>query len=582
MLVLNFFFFSAPPRLRGHFQKVYGTEIFFTIHHNTISTTISTTMSVQMNRRAFLTALPTHLTTEQVNNQPFTATDNPDKPAERAAIQAGVEPFTQPLDRARALHLLRRASFAPTNALVQQLLGKRADEAAELLLGSAPPTDAPPGSLSAWIDQSTENPDGADNDTRDMIRSTWRSQFGALQEWWTQLMVQEQRSVREKMTLFWSGHFTSEFEFDDTFNPPQLLYRQNQTLRRDCLGDVRNLAEDLTLDGAMLNYLGGTLNTKGSPNENYARELLELFTTGIGWYSEGDVREAARALTGWRASRFNDEPRPNGMYATYFDPNRHDTGAKQFLGVTIPARNANENTEFLVRRDEVRRLVDIIFQQRTDAACRFICRKLYAFFVYANPSRTDETFITRLADVMKTNNFQIRPVLKTLFSSAHFFDQANIGVQIKTPAEFTVGLVRQLGVPASSIAATMRSLEQDLIDPPTVAGWDGYRTWISTKTFPLRAQFAQRLISTMSNEAAVAFVRQFPTADNADALMRSIEEFLLPRRISDRRHQAYLQALLGSAPDYEWRSVLRDTTAAGSRIKAALTLILRAPDAHLC
>lgn len=505
---------------------------------------------------------------------------SPDK--ERAALQSGLEPYTQTLDRRRALHLVRRLSFAPSYGLVNQIVGKTAPQALAIVLGTTATVNQPASLPGTWTNDITENPDRADNDTRNQIQGRWGGQFGALQAWWANVMLAEGFPAREKFVLFWSGHFTSEFYFDDIYNPPQLLFRQNQALRKDCLGDFRQLTEDITLDGAMLNYLGGTLNSKGAPNENFARELLELFTTGLGAYTEGDVKEAARALTGWRASRFNDEPRPNGNFSTYFLPSAHDTGAKQFLGVTIPARDADSNTEFLVRTGEVHRLIDIIFEQRGDTAARFISTKLYRFFVYSNPSRSDSNVIQQMADVFKRSNYQILPLLQALFTSAHFYDEANVGVQIKTPAEFVLGLARQLGVSAGNAVSTMNSLEQVLIDPPNVAGWDGYRTWLSTKTYPLRVQYAQNLIRGISNDALAAWARQFPQSENVQTLVSGIVEFLFPKPLATSRLQNYVNALLSGAPDYEWAGILRDSNAAGTRLKALLTMMAKAPDMHLC
>ncbi len=526
-----------------------------------------------------------HLAAEQVYLAPNDE-NNSDTQKSTAQLQSGLEPYTSPLDRRRALHLVRRLSFAPNYSLINQLVGKTAQEAVNIVLGTSASVTLPTNPPGTWINDITENPDRADNDTRSQIQGRWGGQFGSLQSWWTNLMLTESFPAREKLVLFWSGHFTSEFAFDDMYNPPQLLFRQNQTLRKDCLGDFRQLTEDITLDGAMLNYLGGTLNTKGSPNENYARELLELFTTGLGAYTEGDVKEAARALTGWRASRFNDEPRPNGNFNTYFVPSAHDTGAKQFLGVTIPARDADSNTELLVRSGEVRRLVNIIFEQRPNEAARFICTKLYRFFVYANPSTNAASanatsVIQQMADVFRRSNYQILPVLQALFSSAHFYDEANIGVQIKTPAEFVLGLARQLGVSAGNAVGTMNSLEQVLIDPPTVAGWDGYRTWLSTKTYPLRVQYAQNLIRGISNDALSTWARQFPQAENVQSLVSGIAEFLFPKTLSANRLQGYVNALLAGAPDYEWAGILRDNNAAGTRLKTLLSQMVKAPDIQL-
>ncbi len=540
-----------------------------------------------MQRRDFFTFL-FNPSAEQQSSAPnevlsgmeeFSPPENEDK--NRAMLQSGLEPYTQRLDRRRALHLVRRLSFSANYAFVNQLVGKTAQEALAIALGTSANTALPTSLPGTWTNDITENPDKADNDTRSQIQGRWGGQFGSLQSWWANLMLAEGFPAREKLVLFWSGHFTSEFYFDDIYNPPQLLFRQNQTLRKDCLGDFRQLAEDITLDGAMLNYLGGTLNSKGAPNENYARELLELFTTGLGAYTEGDVKEAARALTGWRASRFNDEPRPNGNFNTYFVPTAHDTSAKQFLGVTIAARDADANTEFQVRSGEVRRLINIIFEQRGDAAARFISTKLYRFFVYANPTANASGVIQQMADVFKNANYQILPLVQALFTSAHFYDEANIGVQIKTPAEFVLGLARQLGISAGNAISAMNSMEQVLIDPPNVAGWDGYRTWLSTKTYPLRVQYAQALLRGMSNDALAAWARQFPQADNVQTLVSGIVEFLFPKPLSASRLQGYVNALLAGAPDYEWAGILRDSNSAGTRLKTLLSQMVKAPDAQL-
>jgi uncharacterized protein (DUF1800 family) len=532
-----------------------------------------------MNRRGFFTML-THASGERINESNNLLDDNVSPKKPQAQVQSGLEPYTRPLDRARALHLVRRAGFAATNAQVNQLIGKTAQEAVNIVLGTA--DAALPNAPGTWTNDMTENPDRADADTRNQIIGRWGGQFGSLQSWWVGLMLGEQFPAREKLVLFWSGHFVSEFAFDDTYNQPQLLYRQNQMLRKDAFGDIRTLVEDMSVDGAMLNYLGGTLNSKGAPNENFARELFELFITGLGNYTEGDVKEAARVLTGWRCSRFNDEPRPNGAYNSYFVPQAHDVGAKQVLGVTIPARETDTNTEFLVRQGEVRRLVDIVFQERSDAAARFLGANLYRYFVYSNPTNNASAVIAQMAEVLQNNSYRVRPLLQALFTSAHFYDEANIGVQIKTPAEFVVGLARQLGVNAGNAISAMNAMEQVLIDPPNVAGWDGYRTWLSTKTFPARVQYAQQLIQGMSNEAAATFARQFSGSDNVRTLVSAITEFLLPKPVSAKRLDSYVSTLLQGAPDYEWSGILRDSNSSGTRLKALLTLLVKAPDMQLC
>lgn len=360
------------------------------------------------------------------------------------------------------LHLLRRVTFGPTRALAEQLVGKSAEQAVDLLLGD-PQQEPPVPSPSAWVNQAKEDPRGVDIVTRNQIEATWQSNFKALQQWWIEQMLTETLPAREKLTLFWSGHFMTEFTYDLGYIPPQVLYRQNLMLRRMRLANFRAFLEEVTLDCAMLEYLGGTLNVAGKPNENDGA-LLE----GIRWYTEGDVKEAARVLTGWKASLYSDAPAPNGIFNTWFKPSDHDIGAKQFLGLTIPARDQDTNTEYLVRTQEVRRMIEILFQQRPEAIARFIVGKLYRTFVYSNPGATGAAVQSALMDVFVANNFELRPLVRTLLVSKHFFDAANRGVQIKTPPEFVVGLGRQLGVSLAGAADAMARMEQDLIDPPDV------------------------------------------------------------------------------------------------------------------
>lgn len=495
-------------------------------------------------------------------------------------LSTGLAPYTLPLTISDAHHLLRRITFAPTMEMSNNLVGKTAEQAIDLLFGdSVLPLENKPN----WIDEVTENPKGADIFTQNGIYSKWSSQFSNFQSWWINRMVAEKFPSAEKLTVFWSGHFTSEFAFDENFIPPQQLFRQYLLFHGDKLGSFKKMVFDVTLDGAMLVYLGGNLNIKGKPNENYARELLELYTMGIGQYTEGDIQEAARILTGWRVGMFNDEPEFNGYYASYFSSDRHDVGAKQFMGVTIPARDGDSNTEYLVKTQEIQKLVDIIFERRADAVANFMARKLYRYFVYSSPKINDNTIIEELATEFKNNNFEIKPTLKKLLASEHFYDSENRGIQIKTPLEFIVGLGRQLGISLSDPPGQARTLEQSLMDPPNVAGWDGYRTWISTKTYPARRKYATDTINSLSNKNLIDFAKQFPDYTNAEKLTSAIELFLLPKEISSDRHTLYRDdLLLQKQPDYEWEAMLNAETPAARGIKALLLAIIKAPDFQLC
>lgn len=507
---------------------------------------------------------------------------------DRAEITAGLEPYATPLTRTDALHLLRRLSFGPTTDLVNSITGKTALQAVDQLLGNG--SEPAPASPGAWVDKAQEDPNNLDIISKNGIEAGWRASFLQLQNWWANLMMTESTVLSEKLTMFWSGHFTTEFTYDLGYIPPQVLYRQNMLLRRDRLANFKTFVEDITIDPAMLVYLGGVLNIKGKPNENYGRELMELYSCGIGQYSEGDVKSAARVLTGWKAALYSDSPAKNGVFNSYFEPRDHDIEAKQFLENTIPARDDASNTEFQVRTEEVRKMIDILFKQRTDAVARFMMSKLYRYFVYSNASASDAKVINDLKDLFISSDFEIRPVVRALLGSAHFFDAANRGVQIKTPAEFVIGMARQLGttLPTTAVSTTdvtkgsMASMEQVLMDPPNVAGWPGYRNWINTKSYPQRSQYARDLIKAWTDAQIQTFVKQFPNYTDVNAIVTGITEFLFPVPVSQKRHDYYVSVLLAGAKDYEWAGIINNAVTGGVRMRTLMNAIMKAPDFHLC
>lgn len=522
-----------------------------------------------MDRRSFLTFISA--SGERASAQ--------EKPVARPLITGGIEPYTTPLDAAQAYHLLRRISFAPKSALVKQFIGKTAEQAVESLLGDGSNIQPTPPT---WIDEITENPKNADMFTKNSIESRWVGLFGQLQYWWLNEMYKESTSAIEKLTLFWSSHFTTEFAFDEGYLPPQQLYRQNALLRRNRLSNFRNFAEDITLDSAMLVYLGGVLNTNKKANENYARELMELFTIGIGHYSEGDVKEAARVLTGWKAALYKDEPARNEFYNTWFLPTDHDVQAKTIMGQTIPARVQDDNTEYLVRSQEVRKLIEILFERKPMEIGRFISKKLYRYFVYSNPDVTDQTFIEDMANIMVENDFSLRPVIAALFKSAHFFDAANRGVQIKTPAEFTVGFARQIGKLPANIGTAMAEEEQTLIDPPNVSGWPGWHVWLNTKTYPNRVIFARTVLTAMTTDELLAFANSFDTVKDSSALLDDIVMNFLPKAINQKRRDTYYELLMQGYQANYWQQMLAEKDPAARGLRALLTAIIKSPDYQLC
>ena len=505
---------------------------------------------------------------------PDNQSDKVEKP-----LNASINPYTKPLDTLTATHLLRRLSFAPSPALVKQLIGKTASEAISLILGNEEMQPTAP----SWINSSTENPRGADIYTRNAIEGGWRNLQGQLQTWWLTAMHKETLPASEKLTLFWSSFFTTEFVSDDTYIPPQLLYRQNALIRKNRLGNFKDFVKDITLDPSMLVYLGNVLNIKGRPNENYARELMELYTCGIGYYTEGDVKEAARVLTGWKVGMFNDEPAKNGIYNTYFHPPDHDNGSKQFMGMPIPSRDDIANTEYLVKVEEVNGLIDILFDVRADAISRFIARKVYLFFFYSNRAVVDEEFIQKAAKVFKDNKFEIRPLIEVMLGSEFFFSEYIKGAQIKSPAEYALSISRPLNKYQADMANALKGMDQDLIDPPNVAGWEAHQKWITTKTYPNRKVYIENIIKALTDDECVNFVKSFDQYDDAVELVKNIIAILLPLGVSDG-YRMYLTdaVLLKNQPAYEWTTMLNSKATVALRIKDLLNDIVKNPDFHLC
>ncbi len=478
--------------------------------------------------------------------------------------QSGLEPWLpssgDPFNARRAAHLLRRAVFLPAWSDVRTAVAQGLDATIDALFDT-PPDPLSPG---AWAEDIVDRP--VTQEEKNAYDARNMTLCDALRGWWANVMATSGPTIQERMVFFWSGHITSESR---EVRVPQLLYTQNQLFRAYALGNFRSLMKLVNHDAAMLRYLGGDINTGGNPNENYARELMELYTMGEGHYTEQDIKEAARCLTGWRLDEFTSlEPVFNPMY--------HDTGNKTFMGRTVVGRSSLDG------RFEGDEIVDIIFEREEVAL--FLCRKLYLAFVYNNPAAVDGDIVRGLADVFRANNYEIRPVIETLLRSAHFFDDVNVGAMIKNPAVYEAGMVRQFGANpgGTQLQKDMTSLEQELINPPTVQGWEDYRTWISTTTYPLRKNYALRFVTgqmpgggTQLPMDVVAWAKEIDGHTDADTLIDNILTLLLPRPVSTTRRELYLNAMLGNAPVYEWNI---DAPAAAVNLRAMLTRVTEAPD----
>ncbi len=338
-----------------------------------------------------------------------------------------------------------------------------------------------------WVNYRV-NPADSGNMNSDNVRRN------SLKSWWAKLMLEQERTVREKMTFFWHNHFATEVA---DINNAIMSYNHIALLRKYALGNFKKMVYDVTLDPAMLIYLNGNTNDGSKPtsvNENYARELQELFTVGKGLgssYTEDDVKAAARVLSGWLVLGRNDATNkeildPAVPYSSIPAPGRHDKTDKvfsAFYGNKVIKGDGSATGG----ASEITQLVDMIFS--VDEVSKFICRKLFTFFVYYKiDDDIEKNVIEPLAELFRTSKFEIKPVLKALFTSEYFYKQEYVGAMVKNPIDFMIGHWRTLEykIPADpknyeiqySIASTLKdrvsSLGLNLGDPPNVAGWAAY------------------------------------------------------------------------------------------------------------
>jgi hypothetical protein len=236
-----------------------------------------------------------------------------------------------------------------------------------------------------------------------------------------------------------------------------------------------------------------------------------------------------------------------------------------------------------VKKEEVSGLIDILFQYRANETAKHICRKLYSFFVYSNPSKSDDAVIDAMAQMFVANNFEIKPVMSALLKSAHFFDNQNIGAQIKTPAEFMIGMGRQFSY-VTNLAAGMQNIDQILFDPPNVSGWTGWHDWITTNNFPVRSSLSTAAVAAMDSTELIAFIKQFPNYDDVEKLVDHLGALVLPRHLSATRKAAFINILINNGPgNYVWQQAINNSpNDAAGYMKNLLGAIITLPDYQLC
>ena len=519
-----------------------------------------------MDRRDFLTLSKTKDASPDVSSFQVNRTNS------------GLTPYTGTWGTNEIIHLLKRTMFGATIADITYFKTRTLNQAVTELLNVSATPPLPP--VKAYANSVT----AGDPDMGIAAGTTWvninttdggidAQRVASLKSWWTGLQINQDRSILEKMVLFWHNHFSTETA---AIGRAIWSYQNNSILRKNAVGNFKQFVKDITLDTGMLRFLNGYLNTNTAPDENYGRELQELFTVGKGSnnatppYTENDVKAAAKVLTGWTI---------NGTTNTsYFYSQKHDIANKQFSSfynnTIITGRSGAAGA------NELDDMLTMIFA--TNEVSLFLCRKLYRWFVYYEiDAATEANVIVPLAQIFRNNNYDIKTVLDTLFKSEHFYDVLNQGCIIKSPIEFTISMNREFGVvfPLQSdylnthymwdyIRAIGNTFGQNLGDPPNVAGWAAYyqqpqyhEIWINTDTFPKRNQFSDIMANSGYTRNGknikidfTSFAKTLPNPGDPNALISDSVTYLfrLPLTLASRNQLKTDIILSGQTSDYYW------------------------------
>ncbi len=476
---------------------------------------------------------------------------------------------TQPLAPSDVAHFLRRAAFGASPTQIKSYKGRTATEIFDALAkvpAPPPPTDSDGKTFHdlAWGAPETEQ------QKRNQLDNQRRAQ---IKKWWLGLMLDPERGFAEKLTLFWQNHFVVE---SDAVQDTRYLYRYLETIRRNALGNFRTFVIDITLDPAMLRYLNGTENTKDKPNENYGRELMELFTLGRGYYTESDVKEAARVLTGWKAINYRNAM--TEVISSRYYAGQHDQDKKifseNFQNKAIEGRSGDRGGEL-----ELGEMVDMIFAHPESA--RFVVRKLYRWYFAGEISdEVEKNFIEPLAVGFRKDR-ELRPLIKRMLTSDHFFDPALRGGQIRSPLDFIVGSFVALENPVLSrekerekydnltnnLLYRTKLMEMEVLEQPTVFGWRPYydtgyyKIWISGTTLGLRGSITDTMVRGADRFGIQIDTLEWVTSfvsDPGDPVVLAREVWGLLMAVEPTQTQLDLlvdDALLDGIPRYEWTEI---------------------------
>jgi len=552
-------------------------------------------------------------TTVSKKNIPFIKTELQTPPVD------GLQEYTGTWGTPQIIHLLKRTLFGAKLQDVLYFRNRTMQQAVdELLQPAAGPSTYPLNNYSVggytdpsgvalwqtWINTGLTLADKELNEKR----------IESFKTWWLGQALSPSRSIHEKMVVFWHNHFATDTSVNTEKIKARFWYDHYLSLRQHSLGNFKSMVKAITLDRAMLFFLNGESNVNTSPNENYARELQELYTAGKGpdsKYTEDDVKAAALVLTGHTVNP--------ATFNYFFDAGKHDAANKEFSA--FYGNRIITGYSGAAGASEVDALMDMIFLQ--EEVSKHICRKIYRHFIYYKMDNDiEQTIISPLAQVFRNNNFDIQPVLATLFKSKHFYDMVySSACIIKSPLDFVIDLCNEFNVvmPASSdneatysvwesIQNEAAEMQQELGAIPEVAGWYAYyqapafhELWVNTATYTRRTIFTDRMIADgiMNNNEIIvidplAFAAQFANPGDPNLLINDSLEILLRYPVSESGKEFIKRSLLlsGQLQDYYWTNawdaykanpadmMAREIVLA--RLRSLYKYIMNLPEYHLC
>ena len=474
------------------------------------------------------------------------------------ATKSAADELKKPIEdpKVRAAHLLRRAGWGGSAAQIAEFAALDRETAADRLLNFESVDNAALDAKIAAANFNLTTPGrGLDGKRPPLIRDMSR--------WWLYRMSYSQKPLEERMTFIWHGLLTTQ-QSQIGFQRSKQMITQNELFRAHALGQYDVLLKAVSKDPAMMTYLNTVDSTKEHPNENYARELMELYSMGEGNYTENDVRESARAFTGWRLTPPTKVQPPAGLsekerdeyldqlwgaYEPAFVLNTklHDSGSKTFLGQT-----GNWGGDDIVH---------IIMKQ--PATARFITKRLFSEFAYRDP---DPATIDRLVEVWNSSNHSVKAVVRAILTSDEFYSRRAYRALVRSPLEFMVGAVRGLEVETDwlTVEQSAAGMDQRLYEPPSVAGWPGGEVWLSSGTFFGRVNFLDATLFPKNKAVAIPSLSSQATAEATvdEALRRLVDDDIAPearqsiyayaRTITNPQERAAAVAyLVLASPEYQ-------------------------------